>query len=168
MNPDTLLTLAEVSAAFIGFSAITTVLANRGAMHNEDRAKFIFIISIGGLTVVDCFIPFWVLESTGEMATLWQLSTIFELLIGIPLILWMGVLVSQIKLNLDSRTKTARYAFATIALTAYGLICSSQIWSWPFESSQRVYEMGLILNLLIVALSFAMLVLNDPAAKVED
>ena len=66
MNPDTLFTLAEVAAAFVGFAAITTVLANKGAAHPDDRNRFLLILCVGGLTVFNCFIPFWILESTGN------------------------------------------------------------------------------------------------------
>ena len=168
MNPDTLLTLTEVAAAFIGFAAITTVLANRGAMHYEDRVRFLVILSLGGVTVIDCFIPFWVLEATGEGSTLWRYSFLAELAVGLPVLAWMVGPIRSIRLLDDSKKKVARSAFVLFALSIYGVIFSSLVWSLPFDSSQRVYEIGIVANLVIVALAFGLLVLDSPGKEVQD
>ena len=167
MNPDTLLTLAEVAAAFVGFAAITTVLVNRGAVHPDDRNRFLLILSIGGLTVVNCFIPFWILESSDYTDTIWRHSLFVMLAISFPVLIWVGVLIGQIRRNEDSGTKAERYAVSLVFLVGIGLLVTSLVWSWPFESSQRVYEISQVCNLLIIATIFASLVLDRPEHRTE-
>ncbi len=168
MNPDTLLTLADVTAGFIGFAAIATVLMTHGTVHINDRIRFLLILVLGMLNVLNCLMPFWIFEATGDLTTLWRNAMALALLLGIPFILW--VLVMSRERIAGSRMRGSERVLTAIIFVVQIVLASSALFSWPFASSQRIYELAVVWNLVIMSIIFASLVLDRPvdAVKVPD
>ena len=148
MNTDSLLVLAEIGAGFIGFSAVATVLTKNRTELQSFYFKSMVILCIA--TIWAALIPTWM---EGEFENLWLASTIAMLAIGGLTLPFTVCDLRRIGLEGLKFAGGAAKAVALVQLVQLALFFSVFV-GWPFEASQKIYEILICLWLTMAALMF--------------
>lgn len=157
INSDTLLTLAEVSAGFIGFAAIASVFLSQRKIHKLDLIRFQMIVLVGLQVVFGSFVPFWVLDISESPIFLWETSTIAIVMMSVPVSAFLIVHIRSIFFGSKRRTWGMVMFFTTAGSI---MIVGMLLLSWPISARQSLYEILLSLGLLAMAYTFIDLIVN--------
>lgn len=162
METDTLLTIAEVAAGFIGFSAIATIFLGRDSLVDMVRFKAIVLLCL--IVIWASFVPIWIQRFLGAV-DLWAWATICSFVLTLPYVFWLITQVRRMDVGTTSLTISGVGVFATVGGLGALLIATPlavvQITDWPIDSNQELYELILCCFLSTVAFVFIDLVATN-------
>jgi len=163
MNSESLMTIAEVAAGFIGFGVVaTTVLSVKESSLGLGRLNVLIFACM--LTIVSCFVPSWIASEDGSVS--WKIAMYVYLALSSPWLVLTAIFAirNKLLLKLAASSSNAMKIGFPLVLVVQALTGFSLIFSWPFESHQRFYEILLCSNLCVAALAFVdMVVMRDRA-----
>jgi hypothetical protein len=146
---DTLLTLAEIAAAFVGFSTIVVVF--RSSRSELQRVRLRGVAEIGIAVIVGAFLPVLLSGAGLESAGLWRVSSL--VLAPVTLIGWLLWARATKRAGHPPAFGKPPFAPDVLANLAGQLLLWWNVVS-PSESAPIRYVTALIAFLLIAAMSF--------------
>lgn len=165
---DTLLSLAEVAAAFAGFAALVSVLRKRGSNADtlHDILRLRIVISTSMVVVVASLIPVALANFYLSDRLVWGFSA------GILLLLNYGVLFSFIRSYQPVKDKFKPDHFAVSVVSTLELMDQLALFLvilnlWP-KFNYPLYLAALIFNICQAAFVFVRFVASEFSAKETD
>ena len=152
MNAESLLTIAEIAAGFIGFSAVATIFVRDTSPLSDFSFQLLVVYCV--ITLWCCFVPIWLLEVyKGE--DIWQVSTFVALGIGSLSAPW--IIIQSNRVGTDgpwlSGVGTAGKISQVLQLVQVGVF-TALAFQWPMKATQFMYEIALCLWLTMAAFLF--------------
>lgn len=147
-NTDTLLSLAEIAAAFAGFAALVSVIRRRGreqgeALHDLLRLRLVIASSVAG--VAAALIPVGLAGFGIDPDTVWRLSAVLLLVFG------YGIIAALVRSYRPVRSEFDPDRLAIVVVSSIELIeqvsLGVVILGIPFGNPAALYVTALIGNI---------------------
>jgi len=147
-NTDTLLSLAEIAAAFAGFAALVSVIKRRSDQPGEevhDLLRLRLIISSGVVGVASALIPVGLAGYGLEEGAVWRLSSLIFMLLG------YGIIVSFVNAYKPAQGEFPPDKLAVAVASAIEVIEQVSLFivllGIPFGNPAALYVTALIGNI---------------------
>jgi len=163
MNGDTLLTIAQIAAGLIGFSAVATMLTRKRTKLHSFYFQALVIYCL--LAIWASLIPFWVAEFLVGWK-LWHFSLGCVGLLSLPFIPWMIINIREIGFEgfkLKGAGNACKFAFGLQLLQF--VLMGVHAAAWPIDPSQIMYEIIVCLYLTMAAFVFVDYVFIDQISE---
>ena len=154
---DLLLGIAQVGAAFVGFSSIVAIFGRSdGAWDQSDRIRFRNLVELALLVAILGFLPLAVFTLHPVTADTWAVSSaVLGCIVAIDLLLWVR------RARILHGIGSLRVWMAGVGIASLGCALVLQIFNlsgWMFHQQPGPYVGGLFLLLFLAGLQFALLV----------
>lgn len=146
---DTLLTIAQIAATFVGFSTLVIAFRDKATKHNRYIFKEVAAIGIG--TMVAALLPIFINGFTNSPDLVWRLSS------GLFAAIWIIGLTTDIRELLAAglpATLTGSWFSADTVLNAVGIPILMFNAIKITDYAATLYIIGITCSLLICGLSF--------------
>lgn len=154
---DVLLGIAQVGAAFVGFSSIVAVFDRpAGAWGPADTIRFRNLVELALAVAVLGFFPLAMFTLYDSTADTWALSSaVLGLTLAVDLVFWIR------RARILRKIGSLRHWMAALGVVLLGSALLLQILNlagWMFRHEPGPYVGGLFILLLLAGLQFALLV----------
>lgn len=155
-----LLTLAELAIALAGFSGVVVAFGQRGEMTPLDRWRFAALLSISMSAAVLAFLPS-VLSLLGiSGSSLWRTSSAVYLFAAVFHLSFFAPRLMRTARELDAPESRA-FLVASFLLAALHIFLQLlNVLGWPSPPNAAFFISGLIVWLVLGAVSFGSLVIG--------
>ena len=153
-----LLTIAEIGAAYAGFTAVVGVLTASNRRHRT-RLGFWIMFEFALATIFFSLLPFIFFNFGAEAITVWSLSSLTMAVFFIMHIFIVGRRHILPAVARGEYMKQAPYIFGPI-LFVTGIVQLLNTFGIFFERSYAAYFLGLVLFLVMASVSFVGLLID--------
>jgi hypothetical protein len=155
---DFLFGIAEVAAAFAGFSSIVAVFGRsaRGAWSPTARIRLRNLVEQSLLVVAFAFFPMAVVNLHFSPSTTWAISSaVLAFVLAFDLALWIK---RAIELKKYGSLRVSMLMMGVGSIGAGILLQVANLSGWIFNNEAGPYMSGLLLLLVLAGLQFALLI----------
>ena len=164
MDPNSLLeTHAQLALTLAGFASVVGALAR--PLSALQRSRFLVLISLSLRQVLGCVIPIWLFNFMTSPVLVWQLSSIFGLMLFLVHMIWVVILPAR---KLGPAPIVVNRAFSALLTTvsaASGLAFLANSLGVLFEPGFAVYYLALVTALVAGFLLFADSLVGRPSIE---
>jgi len=155
---DALMTIAEMSVGFAGFSAVVGVFTTRGELSRLDRFRFVFLFTSAFAAAVLAFVPILLSESGFEGPELWVASS------GTMVVVWLLGAVFGARNRVPLTSSLVEGPLMSIPSVGNLVIQIGNVWGAFWHPSPAIYIAGNLIWLYVTGLIFVSIVIERPGA----
>jgi uncharacterized membrane protein len=155
-----LIGIAEVGAAFVGFSSIVAIFGRRadGALAPMDRIRVRNLVEQALIVAILGFLPLALFRLNVSEPGTWTISSVvLGVVLSLGLVLWF---IRARALRKLASLRLWMAAVGTVSLGAALFLQVLNVTGWIFDSESGPYLAGLLLVLFLAGLQFALLVFS--------